>query len=190
MSIPTDRPIPDSYWVRPGRFLAGEYPGDLQPERAVEKVQRLLAAGVTCFVDLTEEGELIPYESLLRTGHATATSIAYHRRPIRDYGVPTVAEMMYILDLIDSALADGQVVYVHCWGGIGRTGTVVGCWLVRHGLTGEQAIVEIARLRRGTPDGWRVAPQSEQQRRLVRTWPLVSTSVARPDTAPRPDLCE
>ena len=42
--------------------------------------------------------------------------------------------MTRILDDVDAALADGGAVYVHCWGGIGRTGTVVGCWLVRHGL--------------------------------------------------------
>ena len=35
-------------------------------------------------------------------------------------------------------------VYVHCWGGIGRTGTTVGCWFVRHGRTGDQALAEIA----------------------------------------------
>lgn len=38
--------------------------------------------------------------------------------------------------LAKPALAAGQTVYVHCYGGIGRTGTVVGCWLVRHGLSG------------------------------------------------------
>ena len=30
--------------------------------------------------------------------------------------------------------------YLHCWGGVGRTGTVVGCWLVRHGRTGDEAL--------------------------------------------------
>ena len=37
-----------------------------------------------------------------------------------------------------------EPVYVHCWGGIGRTGTVVGCWLVRHGMTGDEALAEFA----------------------------------------------
>ena len=52
--------------------------------------------------------------------------------------------MSDILDAIDEALARGRVVYVHCWGGIGRTGTVVACWLRRHGRTGEQALAELA----------------------------------------------
>ena len=42
-----------------------------------------------------------------------------------------------ILDAIDVALAQGRTVDVHCWGRIGRTGAAVGCWLVRHGLTGD-----------------------------------------------------
>ena len=45
---------------------------------------------------------------------------------------------------VDDALGEGRTVYVHCWGGIGRTGTVVGCWLVRHGLTGRGALDQIA----------------------------------------------
>ena len=53
--------------------------------------------------------------------------------------------MVKILDTIDEALAEGHTVYVHCWGGIGRTGTVVGCHLVRHGKQGEEALEEIAR---------------------------------------------
>ena len=46
-------PTDGSYWVEPGRLLAGSYPED---------VQALQAAGVTLFVDLTEEGELPPYD--------------------------------------------------------------------------------------------------------------------------------
>ena len=38
-----------------------------------------------------------------------------------------------MLDAIDDQLENGGNVYVHCWGGKGRTGTVVGCWLIRHG---------------------------------------------------------
>ena len=46
--------------------------------------------------------------------------------PIRDFGVPTVEQMIATLDLIDAALEDGENVYVHCRMGIGRTRTVIG----------------------------------------------------------------
>ncbi len=35
-------------------------------------------------------------------------------------------------------------VYVHCWAGIGRTGTVVGCLLREQGLTADEALGVIA----------------------------------------------
>ncbi|MBA3406233.1 MAG: dual specificity protein phosphatase family protein [Gemmatimonadaceae bacterium] len=37
----------------------------------------------------------------------------------------------------------GHSIYVHCWGGVGRTGTVVGCYIVRHGRTGDDALGEV-----------------------------------------------
>ncbi len=158
-----DRPIPDSYWVVPGRLLAGEYPGALNPDAAQDRLRRFLDAGIILFLDLTQAGEygLEPYAPLLR-------GQAEHRRmPIADLSTPTAAEMARILDAIDDALEAGQVVYVHCYGGIGRTGTVVGCYLVRHGLSGQEALAEIARLRQGTPDGWKDSPETAAQRAMV-----------------------
>ncbi len=156
-----DRPIPDSYWVEPGRLLAGEYPGALDPDAARDKLRRFLDASITLFLDLTQAGELEPYAPLLHRR-------AEHRRmPIADMSTPTAAEMTHILDAIDDALEAGQVVYVHCYGGIGRTGTVVGCYLVRHGRSGQEALTEIARLRQGTPDGWKSSPETPAQRAMV-----------------------
>jgi protein-tyrosine phosphatase len=90
--------------------------------------------------------------------------------PIRDVEVPTPAVMTEILDTLDAALAAGKKVYIHCWGGVGRTGTVVGCYLVRHGMPGEEAIRKIAELRKGTPDDWKTAPQTKAQRQMVLDW--------------------
>ncbi len=98
-------------------------------------------------------------------------SPAYHRLPIHNWDVPTPVMMMRILDTIDTALAAGQSVYVHCAGGIGRTGTVVGCYLVRHGMPGEAALEEIMRLRQAMPNGGALSPRREPQRQMVRTWP-------------------
>jgi hypothetical protein len=67
----------------------------------------------------------------------------YRRCTIVDFGVPSPQEMTAILDVLDAALAAGRVVYLHCWGGVGRTGTVVGCYLVRHGMRGEEALAAL-----------------------------------------------
>lgn len=110
-------PIPDSYWVEPGQLLAGEYPGAKVDAAATPRLAAFAEAGVTSFVDLTEETEgLSPYGSLLRDGTRSA------RLPIRDGGCPTPGELRAILDRIDDEIAAGEVVYVHCWGGHGRGG--------------------------------------------------------------------
>lgn len=171
-----DHPIADSYWVQRGALLAGEYPGALTDKETLQKLAALLDAGVTLFVDLTEQDEygLRPYFLLAQQIAATrGQTLAHHRLSIPDMGVTTPAQLTAILDEIDAALAQGQVVYVHCYGGIGRTGTVIGCWLVRHGQTGEQALATIAERRRNIPDGWRRSPETEAQIRMVLTWPAV-----------------
>jgi hypothetical protein len=153
MSTAPARPIPNSYWVRPGQLLAGEYPADWHAVASRSRLRQLLQAGITFFLDLSEPGEhgLQSYTSWLQQEAASLGRVAEHRRlPIKDRGTPTPEGMARILDTIDTALATGQTVYVHCYAGIGRTGSVVGCYLVRHGIGGEQALEEIARLRQGT----------------------------------------
>jgi len=175
MAIHPDSPIPESYWVQPGQLLAGTYPIRVgEAEQAMyQRVQWFLAIGITSFVDLTEAHELVPYFPILMTGVLEGTCPpAYQRLPIRNWDVPTPAMMQRILDAIDTAVAAGQSVYVHCAGEIGRTGTVVGCYMVRHGMPGEAALAEIMRLRQAMPNGGRLSPRREPQRQMVRNWPI------------------
>ena len=140
-----------------GGLLAGAYPG---ARSAVEHHER---AGVTLFVDLTHPSDPLPdYGQWL----GTARRIAH---PIPDMRAPTAGHMMRILDDIDSGRRDGDVVYVHCWGGVGRTGTVIGCWLTRHGLDDGDSIARIAELRAGSGDP-RPSPETAAQADLVRGW--------------------
>ncbi len=177
-----ERPIPDSYWVDKnvlnptmlgaGSILAGEYPGARDQGEAERKLLALLSAGVTSFLDLTEEGEygLEPYAPFLR-GLSDGV-VQHHRMPIPDMGAPDPEWMVDVLDFLDQSTRAGHTVYVHCFGGIGRTGTVIGCYLARHGLSGDQAIKQIAEWRAGTPDGYRWSPETVLQRQLVRSWPV------------------
>lgn len=146
-------------------LLAGEYPGAKLVDDARPRVTAFRAAHVSSFIDLTEGDEGLEGYELLLDG------ARYVRLPIRDGGCPTAVEMLAILDRIDTELADGQVVYVHCWGGHGRTGTVVGCWLVRHGAAPAEALARIRELRRDVPDSdWLPSPETGAQREFVLSW--------------------
>ena len=138
-----------AYWVVPGRLLAGMYPGE-------EMISELRTAGVDTFFDLTEDGELDRYD---------LDGLEHRRFPIRDMSTPTPEVMREILDALDEVLSDGRTVYLHCLGGIGRTGTVVGCHLVRTGRSGEDALADIVAWR---GDQW--SPQTEAQKDFVRAW--------------------
>ena len=166
-------PLPNTYWLPDGLLLAGEYPGSFDAEAAAEKLAQLHEAGVDTFIDLTEPGELTPYVPALSTLRAEGREApAYHRLPVRDLGIPTVGEMRRILDLIDEEQARGRTIYVHCWGGVGRTGTVVGCHLVRRGATGKEALDRIAELWQGMEKRHRspLSPETREQRQFVLDW--------------------
>ena len=166
-------PIPESYWVAPGRFLAGEYPGRYDSEHTRWRIEALIAAGIDTFIDLTKEGEIIPYADLLHEqSRMYDLDTRYHRFPIGDFGLPTPGQMKAILDRIDESLQAGRRIYLHCWGGIGRTGTAVGCYLVRRGLSGEEALRQLARWWREVPKS-RIhthSPETLEQRIFVRNW--------------------
>ncbi len=171
----------DSYWVLPGKLLAGAYPGAPKKSEAAAKLEAFLDAGVTCFVDLTEEGEgppLHPYSQLLRqTAHERKTRVTHLRLPIRDVDIPTSWQMRAILTAIRLAIAEGETVYVHCWGGVGRTGTVVGCLLVEDGVASADVLSRLADLRRHTQRAHRTSPETHDQRTFVREWTAEDTLI-------------
>jgi hypothetical protein len=152
-------PHSDCYWVWPGRFLAGAYP-------AVH-VDALLAAGIDCFIDLTQaQRPVAPYAAAL------PAHVRWRAFAITDYAVPGRTRMRDIVAAIDHELALGRRLYLHCHAGVGRTGTAVGCWLVARGVEGAAALQLIAHKRAHLP-GLAFAPHSPEtaaQRAFVRRW--------------------
>ena len=129
------RPISESYWVEPGRLLAGEYPGGYDQEQARQRIDALVKAGFNTFIDLTQPNELSPYVNILNElSQVHHLNVRYQRFPIKDAGIPSREQMSSILDTINAELQAGRKIYLHCWGGIGRTGT----WNAR--MTGDRSI--------------------------------------------------
>jgi protein-tyrosine phosphatase len=94
------------------------------------------------------------------------------RFAIQDLSVPSVEQMHTVLDTIDESLEACRAVYVHCWGGVGRTGTAVGCWLLRHGLAEPANVLDtIMELRKQDCErGQRMSPETAGQQRFVKQW--------------------
>lgn len=168
-----DRPIFESYWVEEGRLLAGEYPGKFEPERTRQRIDALIEAGFDTFVDLTMQDETWPYLNILREEAKLYEVKASHMRfAIGDFGLPTSDQMNAILDSIEESLEGGHKIYLHCWGGIGRTGTTVGCYLVRKGNRAEEALDQLATWWRGVPKSQYhpYSPETLEQINFVRAW--------------------
>lgn len=181
-SAPAPLPLRNSYWVLPGQLLAGEYPGGRSRDETRERLRQLIEAGVDCFIDLTHPHELERYDIELPLG------VEYLRKPIRDHGLPEKAEhMAEILDCIHDSLQSGRMVYVHCHAGIGRTGTVVGCFLVERGLEGEKALDQLNRLFQQSErsKSWDWVPETKEQSVFVKRWIARRVPSSTPGFAPR-----
>lgn len=172
-------PFPRSYWVLPGKLLAGYYPGDKDPQEADRKLLGLIGVGIRQVINLMEEDETDNggrpfnwYNDHLRMLAAErGVDVGYVRISIRDYSVPQPETMKVILSTIDTATDQGKPVYVHCWGGRGRTGTVVGCYLIEKALaTPEDVLDQVDHLRSNVPDLHKPAPETAEQREFVRSW--------------------
>ena len=178
---------PGSYWVVPEKLMAGPYPGSPHVGVARNRVAALLASGIRHFVNLMEPEEIGLLAGLVEDYVPIAWTVAAETRielscsnfPIRDFDTPSAELMSTILDEIDQAVAAGRCVYVHCRGGIGRTGTVVGCFLLRHRLVDADNVFDtIAWMRKSGRAGQGPSPETAAQRSFVKNWPLFDPCIS------------
>jgi hypothetical protein len=167
--------IPEHYPIEPKKLLAGEYPGDRNPAIAAKRIRLLVAAGVRTFIDLTRTVDgLAPYACLLDDIAAdTGCTLRHLSFPVPDMGIPTLETARAALDAIREGIESNPAVYIHCWGGIGRTGTIAGCWLRESGLAPDEALRRVQHLyATHMPKVSRApeSPQTPEQREFVRDW--------------------
>lgn len=160
------------WWILEKRLLAGGYPYNPGIDDSEFFLRQLLANGINAFIDLTEEDELTHYQPLLKK--LTNRDVLYRRFEIQDFSVPSLETMQTIVDYLNNLLAEGKNVYLHCRGGIGRTGTVAGCWLRNRGMSGEQALAEVAKcFAQSNASRYTQSPETDEQRQMVLNYEFV-----------------
>lgn len=179
--------IKNSYWVVPGEIMAGAFPGSYEDFNAKLRLRSLFDAGIRAFINLQEEGEMARSDKgynenywdffrifLKNSGQNEIEGGLVKRFSIPDKTVPSVELMKQILDEIDDLHAKKIPLYIHCWGGLGRTATVVGCWLMRHGMANRGSVIdEIFNLRSIGVDPAYLAyksPETDEQERFILAW--------------------
>lgn len=171
-------PFPQSFYVHDGLLCAGCYPGDLDPVTRDVKLCGLIACGIRRVVNLMEANERsyggLPFEPYLERLHELAfdreVRVECLNLPIPDARAPLPAALQEILELIERGLREEIPTYLHCWGGHGRTGTVVACHLIQQGCTAQEAIDKVLALRAGLPKNH--YPFEGDQERFIRSWPI------------------
>lgn len=123
-------------WIVPGRLAGTPMPGavlDIDYD-----LQALRRVGISCLITLTEKD--LPQDALARNG------LTNLHLPIRDREPPTIAQTSMLLMRMEGLMRRGEVLAAHCLAGIGRTGTVLAAWLIREGLTAQEALRRVRRI--------------------------------------------
>lgn len=184
-------PTRESNWVILDRLMVGAYPSSFDDTENEQILRSILECGITTFVCLQLEYlhgvpehqwrngvSLRPYiEDALEICEAERANntivnpehLKFLHHGIVDCGTTTDLTVLELaLDICWRMVAD-EVVYLHCWGGHGRTGTVVAVTLgLMYGCASHEALN-----RTQTYHDLRVcplnvpSPQTPQQRRQV-----------------------
>lgn len=148
--------LPASALPLPGRLGMTRAPGRPAPGRSLDSDVRLredLQAiarvhGAKVLVTLLERHEIASLGDL--RGEARRAGLVWVPFPIADMWVPSdAAATRRLAGRILRALGSGRDVVVHCWGGLGRTGTIAAACLVARGTPPDRAIEIVRAAREG-----------------------------------------
>lgn len=142
--------LPNFSYLLEGRLAGSAYPG--YGERLGAALGQLQSQGIRAILSLTEE---TPEPAMLRE-----FGFQHLHVPVPDFTAPSIAQIERAVEFLREHTASGSQALVHCTAGMGRTGTVLACYLVREGSTARAAIDQVRRLRPGSVE-------TPEQERLV-----------------------
>lgn len=116
-------------WLEVGRVAGCRGP------RTDEDLASLRSLGVQALVRLAAEEE-----TGLGSTDVARNAIRDCYEPVRDWTAPSQEQLDRIVGFVNDAVAHSEAVAVSCGAGYGRTGTVLGCYLVSIGAPPEVAL--------------------------------------------------
>ena len=106
------------------------------------EIQFLRDQGIQVLVRLQESRELRVTSETLET-----LGILDYHCPITEGTALSPKETQPLIEFLQQSIDSGKPVAVSCAGGIGRTGTILACYLVAQGMGAEQAILTLRKTR-------------------------------------------
>jgi atypical dual specificity phosphatase len=149
---------PNFSWLIEQRLAGVSYPGS---EDAIALLQ---TQGVRALLSLAEE--TVP------AGLLSKYQLQAKHLPVPDFTAPTLEHVEQALIIIEGFLEQGLPVAIHCGAGLGRTGTILACYLVAHGCSAKEAIHQVRDARPGsieTPEQEAVIGAYEQAHQNKRS---------------------
>lgn len=120
---------------------------------------------ITSVVVLVSKEELIHYRVPQLLNRYDSLQMTVFQSPIIDYGLPTPEQMRAILHFMRLKVKAKENVLVHCVGGYGRSGTVMGCYARQFLKKSEEEAIQYVRDMRGKD-----AIETVDQMAFVKSW--------------------
>ena len=137
------RKLHGKIWKKPDNFswvIEGKLAGSAIPT-SIDEVQWAIDQGVKSIITIREE----PLDDSWTKG------VNYLHVHSNDMGVPEFNDLVNTVDFVHKRIANNEPVMVHCLAGLGRTGTVLACYLIKHQkMSADKAIQKIRDERPGS----------------------------------------
>jgi protein-tyrosine phosphatase len=138
------------YWieeVKNGRLAI--MPRPRGNEWLKDEIRSLKALNVDIVVSLLTQGENVELELEQEQSFCEFYEIEFIAFPIKDRQVPnSISKSKLLLSRLHHNLLNGKSIAVHCRGGIGRSGLITACLLIKSGMNAEKAFETVSKARR------------------------------------------